>query len=193
MSDGSSSPDVGQRWVYVVRHCVAEARDTWRDDDLARPLSSKGLRQARAVADHFMTSSERPPLALSSLAGADDEVFIALEPRPVKLVSSPAERCIATLRPLSQATGLAIETDELLSEGSDAALALARLQGLAFAFGSGIVACSHGDVIWSMLALIDRDGVDLPANADAKKGSIWALGVEGARVATARYLPLAKV
>lgn len=189
-----SAPPGGivERWVYVVRHGDAEPRGTWRGEDGDRPLTGKGVRQARALADRFDTGRPAPRRA-SGTGKPGVTVDPPTEARPVRLVSSVAERCIATLRPLAQVTALEIEIEDVLAEGSDAAEALGRLEGLAAAVGSGVVACSHGDVIWAMLVLLERNGVAVPKQADAKKGSIWALGLDHTRVVTARYLPPAKV
>ena len=171
--------------IYVVRHADAEARGTWTGEDGDRPLTGKGRRQARAVADRFATGPVRDPRR--------DRSRSPIEPRPVRLVSSYAARCIETLGPLSQALALPVEVEDSLAEGSDPTVALGRLMGLVAAAGSGVVACSHGDVIWGLLTALEGQGVSLPVGADAKKSSIWVLELDQGRVATARYIPPGKV
>ncbi len=171
--------------VYVVRHGDAEPRYSWKGEEGDRPLTGRGTREARAVADRFETG----PLGARLRAPDADPP----EPRPTCLVSSAAERCVATLRPLAGALGLTIAVDDLLSEGSDARLALGRLEELVAAGDGDVVACTHGDVIWAILALFEEFGIDVPPEADTKKGSIWALEVDGGRVVSARYLPPGKV
>ena len=41
--------------VYVVRHGDAEARDTWSGTDTDRPLTGRGVREARVLVDRFDT------------------------------------------------------------------------------------------------------------------------------------------
>lgn len=171
--------------VYLVRHGDALARASWKGEDSDRPLSGRGSREARAVADRFETGPLGDRLR--------DREAPPPEPRPARLVSSIAERCLATLRPLAGALGQQTSVEEQLSEGSDPRLALERLEVLAASGEGGTVACTHGDVIWGILALLEEFGLDLPAEPDAKKGSIWALDVEGGKVLSARYVPPGKV
>jgi 8-oxo-dGTP diphosphatase len=77
--------------LILLRHADTVTKAAWRDaghgDDLARPLSARGMAQAKA------------------LAGILDCFPSA------RLVSSAAERCVATLRPYAALTGMAIETE----------------------------------------------------------------------------------
>lgn len=171
--------------IYLIRHCDAESREYWRGPDAARPLTGKGIRQARAVADRFATG----PLA------SRQRVFDvpALEPRPTRLVSSPAERCVETLHPLAGACGLPIGRADFLAEGADAKMAFGLLAGMALTDPGILVACTHGDVVWGVLAELETAGVVLEGPDDAKKGSIWVLEVEGTTPVAARYLAPVKV
>lgn len=167
--------------VYVVRHGDAQARDAWHGDDRDRPLTGKGVRQARALSDYF----DAGPLAKRRRgAGARP-----LEKRPTRIVSSAAERCLATVRPLAGACALSIETADFLAEGTDPQTALGRLEGMVISDPGVVVACTHGDVIWGILTALGQAGVPLDGQGDAKKGSIWVLELDGPAVASARYLP----
>jgi 8-oxo-(d)GTP phosphatase len=59
-----------------------------------------------------------------------------------RVISSPAIRCTQTVEPLD----LPVETDERLAEGADVEDTLALLRGL-----DGVVVCTHGDVIESII------------------------------------------
>jgi len=170
--------------VYVVRHGDAEQRDRWAGSDLDRPLTGRGVREARALVDRFETG---PFGARLRDFGASKP-----EPRPTMLQSSSAERCLATLRPLASACGLQIGTAEFLAEGSDPGSALSRIVELAGGGGVPVV-CTHGDVIWGVVELLDAAGVPMAGPVDVKKGSIWVLEAHSGSVRSARYIPPGKV
>lgn len=114
------------------------------------------------------------------------------DPPITKLFSSPWVRCVQTLEPLADSLGLPIIDTENLGEvvtlpvhdGGDAWVTSAWLGGRAVSFldqavreyqGSRIVACSHGDVIPAVIALIvGRDGL---SNTDVRcrKGGRFTL------------------
>jgi 8-oxo-dGTP diphosphatase len=170
--------------VYVVRHAHAQPREGWTGRDEDRPLTDRGLKEAQALALHFDTAA---PGARPNKSAAAPR-----EPRPTLLLSSSAERCLATLGPLAAACGLPIGTAEFLSEGSDASSALLHAAELA-ASGGVPVLCTHGDVIWGMVELLEKAGAYFSGPVDVKKGSIWVLEAESGTIASARYIPPAKV
>ena len=61
-----------------------------------------------------------------------------------RVVSSPAVRCVQTVEPLAAAFGLEVELDDRLAEGGGGS---AR----ALVDETGVVACTHGDVIYELL------------------------------------------
>ena len=61
-----------------------------------------------------------------------------------RVVSSPYVRCVETVEPLAAALGLQVEEDDRLEEGAGAAAA-----GLLNE--SGVVCCTHGDVVEELL------------------------------------------
>ena len=81
--------------VYLVRHAVAMSRKAWNheDDDL-RPLIPKGQRQATGLASLLRDAPVR------------------------RVLSSPAVRCVDTVRPLAEKLGLRVETTDVLQEGA---------------------------------------------------------------------------
>lgn len=136
--------------VAIVRHASAGDRTAWRGDDALRPLDEKGTRQAAAIAGLLAAR------------------------RPVRIASSPAIRCLRTVGPLVQATGVPLEALPELAEGEDPEPA----DLLKPATGSPVVLCSHGDVIGRLI------GFDRPC----RKGSIWLCEWDGELLAPHTYI-----
>ena len=144
--------------VELLRHAVAHSRGQWEHDDGWRPLDDVG----RAQADQ-----------LAATLPAQGSPIVAI-------ASSPVARCTQTVAPLAAAIGLGVideqgleEVDEVpLSDAGDrwvdaawkGGRALATVDALVAAHqGARVVACSHGDVVPSLVALLaGRDGLDLP-------------------------------
>lgn len=61
-----------------------------------------------------------------------------------RVASSPYVRCVQTVEPLAAAFGLQVEEDHRLAEGAGAAAAPLLSK-------SGVVCCTHGDVIEALL------------------------------------------
>lgn len=137
------------RAVAVVRHGSAGDRAAHRGDDALRPLDARGLREAEAIAD--------------VLAGR----------MPLRILTSPAVRCIQTVAPLSQRTGVPAERVAALAEGADPQPA-----SLISSEGPLLVLCSHGDVIGRLI------GFGRPA----RKGSVWMCEWDGSELRPATYL-----
>lgn len=143
--------------IVLLRHADAVARAGWHEEDEARPLSPKGGGQAIALA----TALAHPP--------------------PGRLLASPSLRCLDTLRPLAERTGLPLAIDPQLAEGSEPQGALARLLEVAGTTTGPVVACSHGDVVDGLLRRLAVDGAELrgpgglPAAPATPKGGRWLL------------------
>lgn len=133
--------------LYFVRHAKAGSRDTWRGDDLLRPLSKSGRRQSATVGQRL---AEQPTS---------------------RLLSSPFVRCVQTLEPLSEATGTPIESIEELREGSNFEDVLELLRTLP----DDSVLCSHGDVIPDTIAALERRGCRIHGKPDWRKATVWVL------------------
>jgi 8-oxo-dGTP diphosphatase len=148
--------------AYLVRHAKAGDRDAWSGDDGARPLSKSGRRQAKALVR-------------------------VLSSRPVeRIVSSPAERCLETVRPLAEQRGLSIESRDELLEGAS----LPGLLGvLDEARSTPVVLCAHGDLIPEAVEDYEARGATVPSERGWKKGSIWVLEREAGLVVRATYIP----
>jgi 8-oxo-dGTP pyrophosphatase MutT (NUDIX family) len=91
--------------LILVRHAKAMDRKDWSKKDAARPLTARGRRQARTLV---------PMLGAYGITA---------------LVSSTSTRCISTLQPYAEVSGLSISTYGQLSEeeGADNPRAVAKL------------------------------------------------------------------
>lgn len=148
--------------LLLVRHAHAGARKEWDGDDHLRPLSARGTRQAEG------------------LVGLLDPYACQ------RLLSSPYERCVATLRPLAERLSLRVEPLDELAEGN-ATAALALVRALA---DDKVAVCTHGDVVAEVLvALADEDRLDLGDRPRQAKGSTWVLESSDGRFSRAAYLP----
>ena len=148
--------------IHLIRHAKAKNRLEWSEPDELRPLTKRGRREARALAER---------LAGEELA---------------RLVSSPYVRCVQTLEPLAVAVDLPIETTELLAEGADGSGAVDLLVSLVGA--TPVACCTHGDVLFDVLAIVAEGGVHLDGPQGAPVASTWVLEVEDGRFAGARFV-----
>ena len=148
--------------VHLIRHAKAKNRLEWEQPDRLRPLTKRGRREADAIA--------------ARLEGEGVS----------RLVASPYVRCLQTLEPLAVSLDLAIETTELLAEGADGAAATDLLLLLS---GAGVVACcTHGDVLFDVLAHLGARGVGPDGPRDAPVASTWVLELEDGVVVAARFV-----
>ena len=172
--------------VLLVRHAWAGERGSV-PDDRTRPLDARGRRQADALPAHLDTALAargRPRLVDSAAAGA------------LALCASPYTRCVDTLVPVAQLTGLVVAGDDRFAETGpttrssdgwpDAAELGARARcGLEDAAAGlppagTLVVCAHGEVLPALVAVLVGQGllapppVDLTAKAMAK-GATWVV------------------
>lgn len=143
--------------AYIVRHAKAGDRNKWVAPDQFRPLTPGGVKQARGIAK-------------------------LLRNEPVgHIVSSASARCVQTIEPLARALGKRIETADELYEGAGphGALRLAAAESKT----NGVL-CTHGDIVYLLLELID-----LTKTRRLAKGSTWVLEFDGDEPVRARYLP----
>ncbi len=148
--------------LYLIRHTTAGDRRRWKGRDEDRSLTKKGWREADAIA--------------GSLADAGIE----------RIVSSPFERCVQTVKPLAKLIKARIETSPLLAEEPDIDAAYELVDSL---IGANTVICSHGDVIPALINRMMWAGLSLESRFYCSKGSIWEVGVDGGKFTTARYMP----
>jgi phosphohistidine phosphatase SixA len=124
--------------VYLVRHARAGHRAAWEDHDHLRPLDERGQRQADAL--------------VAQLAAHD----------VTRIASSPALRCIDTVRPLADARGVELEPTAALVEGAGPAAALALFRSA----NGPLVACVHGDLIEQLIGDSAKKGETLVLEVD---------------------------
>lgn len=152
--------------LVLIRHAVAEEREQWRgDDDAQRPLTDAGRTQAERIAKVVMRMVD----------GLERDAAI------VSLRSSPALRCIDTVRPLAKRSGVALDIDPGLMEGKDIKPPSPREDGVH-------IICAHGDNIPWLL-----DDLHIDWKQQCKKGSIWRIERDGrGLVLGAQYEAVAK-
>ena len=150
--------------LYVVRHAHAGSRSGWDGPDESRPLSTKGRRQAAAIADALAAT------------------------RATSLVSSPSRRCTQTLEPLADILGLRVDEDRRLAESASGEEALGLADELRELHDVAVV-CSHGDVVPELLRILKATTARFKDPFVWPKGSTWVVTHDGDRWATARYIP----
>jgi broad specificity phosphatase PhoE len=150
--------------LYLIRHADAGDRGAWLGDDHLRPLSKKGRRQSNGIATRLR-----------------DEGI-------TRLVSSSSLRCVETLNPLADATGLSVETDARLYEGSDGSAALQVADELR-SLGDTAALCSHGDVIPDLLSELRILGTTFHHTLTWPKASTWVLVGNGVHWSDAHFVP----
>jgi 8-oxo-dGTP diphosphatase len=133
--------------LYLVRHAKAGERRLWDGDDLDRPLSPKGWKQAELLA--------------SRLASLD----------VTALYSSPYVRCLQTLQPLADRLDTEVVIDPRLSEGEPFEPMLEMLAEVP----DGATLSSHGDMIPNTIAALERRGTEIRTPPDWRKASVWVL------------------
>lgn len=117
--------------IIALRHAKALPREEWDGpDDAARPLTRRGRRQADAIVGPLLAFGAR------------------------RIISSPAVRCVKTVKPLALALGRKIDKTELISQDawergeSDAR----TLVGQRVRARKPAVVCSHGPVLPDLLS-----------------------------------------
>ena len=118
--------------IVLQRHGKAEGRGSQYPDDLARPLAPAGMQQSIALAE------------LLAVYGAPD------------LVSSPAVRCMNTVKPYSELWGITMELDSALTEISYVHAPRAVVSWLRDLADrrTGTVVCTHGPLLNELIASV---------------------------------------
>jgi len=118
--------------IVLQRHGKAERRGGAYPDDLARPLAPAGQQQAIALAE------------LLAVYGAAD------------LISSPAVRCVETVRPYADLHGVRMRTDAALTEISYVHAPRAVVSWLHELADrrTGTIVCTHGPLLDELIAAV---------------------------------------
>jgi 8-oxo-dGTP diphosphatase len=149
--------------IYLVRHAHAGDKRLWHRPDQVRPLSRLGWQEVTGLT--------------ALLTGV-----------PIAAVlSSPALRCVQTVRALAADRRLPVCTDGRLDRAADATDLLAVIAEQPA--HRDTLLCSHGEGIGALLLRLRRDGLVLPGDAVWPKGSTWILDAPAGVVTAARYLP----
>ena len=151
--------------IYFVRHAKAGERRLWEGDDVDRPLSKTGWKQSTAVARR---------LAKKDVAA---------------LYASPYIRCMQTLEPLGDLTGLKVQADRRLFEGEPFEPVLDLLNEVE----DGAVLCSHGDIIPAVITALVRRGMEVETPPDWSKASVWVLRRKGSSITKGKVWPAPKL
>jgi 8-oxo-dGTP diphosphatase len=175
LSEFASAP-AATTAIILVRHASARNKKAWQNaghpDDLTRPLTPLGHVQAKLLGQ------------ILSCFG------------PARVISSPAERCLATAEPYAAMTGGVVEPalalapppDDLVLEDADpVAVAAARelVTGLVTA-GEPVVICGHRENLPAVLRWICESlGAPVPAGAPLRKGAFRVLHVADGRLISA--------
>jgi 8-oxo-(d)GTP phosphatase len=151
----------------VLRHASAGGKDTWKGDDLARPLDAEGAAESDLLAQ------------LLGCYGT------------CRVVSSAAERCVATVRPYAALTGAKLEVEPALTVGAfeDDPKAGPALVAAAVAAGRPTVICAHRENIPPLLvAAGEALGAAPPDGPALRKAGFWVLhSAGGALIATEQH------
>jgi len=116
--------------IIALRHAKAVARDEWDGPDATRPLTERGLKQAKALVGPLRAYGVR------------------------RIVSSDAVRCIQTVTPLATALGRSIRETELLSQDAweEGRSDPRTVIGKRVRSRKPAVLCSHGPVLPDILS-----------------------------------------
>jgi 8-oxo-dGTP diphosphatase len=173
--DGFAAGPAGTSPVILLRHADAISRKTWRKagrgDDLARPLSAKGQADAHALGQ-----------ILSCFA-------------PGRVISSGAQRCLATVRPYAALRGAVVEIEPELTIGGSPAepgpewtatdVARARIAGPVTGAQPVIICAHRQNLPWLLAHACATLGAPVPGGPPLRKGAFWVLQANGGRLASA--------
>jgi 8-oxo-dGTP diphosphatase len=120
------------RAFVLVRHGRAKRRKAWKGDEEQRPLTKSGGARANQLVPLF---------------GAFGVKHIG---------SSPAERCVATVRPYAEASGIEVKTYPALTEPGHAAKPLKTASTLVNLLGKKVprVVCVHRPTLPTIVEMV---------------------------------------
>ena len=158
---GGLIDDATRATIYLTRHSRAGDKAAWRGKDRKRPLDKKGRKQSIRIA-----------------AGLDGHPI-------TRIVSSEAQRCVQTVRPLSFSIRLPIQIDKRLRVDSKAKKVFSLISELE---GESVVLSTHGEVIELVMNALQAEGIELDGPRESGKGSIWVLQASKGVVESGRYI-----
>lgn len=147
--------------LILVRHASAGSKSGWHKDDMARPLDERGRHQAATLTTLLRCFGDS------------------------RVLSSPAERCMATVRPFAAAAGQQVAAEPAFavpeatakkSVRKAAAQAAACAAANAAAEDRPVVICAHRENLPLILeSVCDRLGADTPPGPPLHKAGFWVL------------------
>jgi 8-oxo-dGTP diphosphatase len=157
--------------LILVRHASAGSKSQWQSDDQSRPLDAQGRNDAESLA------------GLMRCFGAG------------RVVSSPAERCVATVRPYAALAGVEVEIEPSFEVVKKAAAVAdpeaAKAMAMLAAADEPVVICAHRENMPFLLdAACAELGADCPPVEPLRKGEFLILHrADGKLAAIERYHP----
>jgi 8-oxo-(d)GTP phosphatase len=164
--------------VILVRHADAVGRKAWyrsgHTDDLGRPLSISGEVDAQALGQ-----------ILSSFA-------------PGRIISSAAQRCLATVGPYAALIGAVVETTPELTIGGATAdpstaewvpteAAQQWIAGIVTSDKPAVICGHRQNLPWLLAEACAALGAPVPGGPPLRKGAFWVLQVAGGQLASAEH------
>jgi 8-oxo-dGTP pyrophosphatase MutT (NUDIX family) len=155
--------------LIVLRHARAMRKASWQADDLGRPLHPDGEAEAKALADLLCCFGR------------------------LRVFSSAALRCRATVRPYAELAGAAVETDAALAVPGgpgEASQAFRRAAQIAAARAPALI-CAHRENLPDLLAgACSALGAPVPSGPPLDPAGFWVLHTAGrSLVSVERYHP----
>jgi 8-oxo-(d)GTP phosphatase len=161
--------------LILIRHASAGSKSDWRKGDHSRPLDVRGRQQAKMLA------------RLLRCFGA------------ARVLSSPTERCVATVHPFAASEGAEVEEVDAFAvsahrpkkaakqAAADArSLEAARTAASAAADSRPTVICAHRENMPLLLEAACRQlGAEVPPGPPLRKAEFWVLHRAGGKLAAA--------
>ena len=160
--------------VILLRHAGAVGKREWRQaghDDLSRPLSDRGREQAAALAELLRCFA------------------------PARVISSTAERCLATVTPYAERAGVpvtvepAFTVDSASAHGGDdwaeTPAARSRVAGVVTAARPAVICAHRQNLSWLLAQVCAAISAPVPEGPALHRAAFWVLQVGGRRLASA--------
>jgi 8-oxo-dGTP diphosphatase len=148
--------------LILLRHAKAVHKAGWKHADARRPLDDSGRADAKALAELLDCFAPRAGFAPKA-----------------RLITSPAVRCVETLRPYAEFSGAQLREEPSLyvhhqpspTDAADSRLTMASLVSEAIAAGEPVIMCAHRENLPDLqAAALAALGIVQPGS-DAAPGS----------------------
>lgn len=154
--------------LIVVRHASAGSKQNWPGADLDRPLDPGGAQDAEVLAG----------------------LLACFAPGPARVLSSPALRCVDSVRPYATLTAAQVEVNDSLSRTGSAHLHTTLIHDVVAAAKPAVL-CLHGEnvpgIVGEACVVL---GADAPRDMSLPKAGFWVLNVASGSLASIdRYEP----